>query len=127
MAAKSLLVIILLIFLVTILNWLRLGQFLTVSPQISPDEENEEKNELQQRREDQMFVESSKDSNGEGGLGKKQVGKVEEVGLLDWLRKQQQRKASLAAACARDTRWKLFKFLFLIISNLPKRQTVLIF
>ena len=107
MAAKLLLVIILLIFLVTILNWLRLGQFLTVSPQFSPDEE---KNELQQRREDQMFVESSKDSSGEGGLGKKQVGEVEEVGLLDWLRKQQQRKASLAAACARDTRWKLFKF-----------------
>ena len=119
MAAKLLLVIISLIFLVTILNWLRLGQFLTVSPQISPDEE---KNELQQRREDQMFVESSKDSSGEGGWGKKQVGEVEEVGLLDWLRKQQQRKASLAAACARDTR-----FLFLIISNLPKRQTVLIF
>ena len=108
MAAKLLLVIILLIFLVTILNWLRLGQFLTVSPQFSPDEE---KNELQQRREDQMFVESSKVSNGEGGgLGKKQVGEVEEVGLLDWLRKQQQRKASLAAACARDTRWKLFNF-----------------
>ena len=69
MAAKLLLVIILLIFLVTILNWLRLGQFLTVSPQFSPDEE---KKELQQRREDQMFVESSKVSNGEGGgLGKK--------------------------------------------------------
>ena len=28
----------------------------------------------------------------------------EEGGLLDWLHKQQERKASLAAACARDSR-----------------------
>ena len=35
----------------------------------------------------------------------KERGNVKEGGLLDWLLEQQERKATLAAACAKDPRW----------------------
>ena len=88
-----------------------LGQFLTVSPSFTADEQ---KIELQQRREDKMFeenIENSQDSVGQGER-KTQEDEVivreeeeeEEGGLLHWMHKQQERKASLAAACARNPR-----------------------
>ena len=65
-------------------------------------------------------IENSQDSDGQGG-GKKQ-GKVvivrEEEGLLDWLHNQQERKASLATACARDSRRELFHFFNRIVSQM---------
>ena len=36
----------------------------------------------------------------------KERGNVKEGGLLDWLLEQQERKATLAAACAKDSRWE---------------------
>ena len=103
-----------------------LGQFLTVSPSFTADEQ---KIELQQRREDKMFeenIENSQDDQGgsetQEGVAREEEEKVEEmeeeedeeeqeeveeeeekeVGLLDWMQKQQERKATLASACARD-------------------------
>ena len=102
-----------------------LGQFLTASPSFTADEQ---KIELHQRREDIIFeenIENSQDSDGQGGsetqeeVAREEEEKVEEmeeeeeeevdeeeeekeVGLLDWMQKQQERRASLASACARD-------------------------
>ena len=123
MRAKFLLPIVAIVFLVTMLNWARLEQFLTLSAPFTP---GRQKNELQQKREDKMFVENienSRDSDGQGESKtqeqvvivreeeEKEEEKEEEEkkekesgGLLDWLHEQQERKASLAAACARDPR-----------------------
>ena len=55
MAARLLLLVILLIFSVTILNWFKLGQFLTVSPPLAPDQQ---KNEFHRQNEDERLVEN---------------------------------------------------------------------
>ena len=120
MAARLLLLVILLIFSVTILNWFKLGQFLTVSPPLDPDQQ---KNELHRQNGDKRLVGNIENSLNSDGQSKEQEDivivreekgeeKEEEVGrgLLDWLHKQQERKASLATACARDSRWELFHF-----------------
>ena len=120
MAARLLLLVILLIFSVTILNWFKLGQFLTVSPPLAPDQQ---KNEFHRQNGDERLVENIEDSLNSDGQSKEQEDivivreekgeeKEEEVGrgLLDWLHKQQERKASLATACARDSMWELFHF-----------------
>jgi len=114
MRAKFLVLIISLIFSVTMFNWLRLEQFLTVSPLLfTPDRQT---NELHQKREDKIFVENIENSQNSVGQGERKTQEdevivreeeeEEEGGLLHWMHKQQERKASLAAACARNPRWK---------------------
>lgn len=112
MRAKFLVLIISLIFSVTMFNWLRLEQFLTVSPLLfTPDRQT---NELHQKREDKIFVENIENSQDSVGQGERKTQEdevivreeeeEEEGGLLHWMHKQQERKASLAAACARNPR-----------------------
>ena len=128
MAARLLLLVILLIFSVTILNWFKLGQFLTVSPPLDPDQQ---KNELHRQNGDKRLVGNIENSLNSDGQSKEQEDivivreekgeeKEEEVGrgLLDWLHKQQERKASLATACARDSRRELFHFFNRIVSQM---------
>ena len=131
MAARLLLLVILLIFSVTILNWFKLGQFLTVSPPLAPDQQ---KNEFHRQNGDERLVENIEDSLNSDGQSKEQEGIVivreekeeekggkeeeGEKGLLDWLHKQQERKASLATACARDSRRELFHFFNRIVSQM---------
>ena len=59
-------------------------------------------------------------------MEEKEMGNVREGGLLDWLLEQQERKATLAAACAKDPRWGKYIFRHLrhnkkhlIFSNSP--------
>ena len=125
MRAKLFSLIISLVFSVTMLNWLKLEQFLTVSPPSTP---GWQKNQLHQKRKDNLFVENIENSYDSDGQGEskaqervvivrgeeeeeeekeeeeKKEEEEEEGGLLDWLHKQQERKASLAAACAREPR-----------------------
>ena len=154
MAARLLLLVILLICSVTISNWFKLGQFLTVSLPLAPDqqknenvdnrlventensrnsdgqsikqegnvtvrEEKEEVKGVQEEMEEEDKGKEGKEEEKEEVNGEKEKeGKKEEEeeeegkGLLDWLHKQQERRASLATACARDSGWELFHFFY---------------
>ena len=69
MAARLLLLVILLIFSVTILKWFKLGQFLTVSPPLDPDQQ---KNELHRQNGDKRLVGNIENSLNSDGQSKEQ-------------------------------------------------------
>ena len=140
MSSKLPLSTFILIFALTILNcWWHLGQSipdLTASPLF---DQKRQIDELQNRSD-----ENNHDLYSRGG-GKKQDevvmekkekkekerGNVKEGGLLDWLLEQQERKATLAAACAKDPRWEKYIFRHLrhnkkhlVFSNSPDDDIV---
>ena len=118
MSSKLPLSTFILIFALTILNcWWHLGQSipdLTASPLFDQKRQidelqnrsDENNHDLYSRgggkKQDEVVMEKEKKEEKE----EKERGNVKEGGLLDWLLEQQERKATLAAACAKDSRWE---------------------
>ena len=89
--------------------------------QAEEEEDEEEKEEKVEKEE--------KEEKGE--KEEKERGNVKEGGLLDWLLEQQERKATLAAACAKDPRREKYIFRHLrhnkkhlVFSNSPDDDIV---
>ena len=125
MSSKLPLSTFILIFALTILNcWWHLGQSipdLTASPLFDQKRQidelqnrsDENNHDLYSRgggkKQDEVVKEKEKKEEKEE-KEEKERGNVKEEGLLDWLLEQQERKATLAAACAKDPRWGKYIF-----------------
>ena len=108
MSSKLPLSTFILIFALKILNcWWHLGQSipdLTASPLFDQKRQIDELQNRSDENNHDLYSRGGGKKQDEVVMEEKEMGNVREGGLLDWLLEQQERKATLAAACAKDPR-----------------------